>query len=219
LKLKATVQVIFDLDGTLIDSAPDLHHAVNRMLADLGGAPLSLAQVRSMVGDGASLLIERSLAASGCSTADQGQALRSFLAFYAQDPVAHTQLFPGVAETLERLTEQGILLALCTNKPEALTRDILERLQLTRYFAQVAGGDTFPFRKPDPRMLLRLLEPAGTAPARALLVGDSEVDAATASAAGVPFILVSYGYHRSSLEEIGSRAVIDDLRMLPALLA
>jgi phosphoglycolate phosphatase len=170
------------------------------------------------VGDGAGLLVERALAASSLPADMHGEALRAFLAFYAEDPIQHTQLYPGVLETLERLAERGHALALCTNKPEAPAREILERMHLAQYFAQVAGGDTFPFRKPDPRMLLALLEPSGTAPERAVLVGDSEVDAATAHNAQVPFVLMSYGYHRTPLAQISSHAVLDDLRALPDLL-
>jgi phosphoglycolate phosphatase len=213
-----TLQAIFDLDGTLIDSAPDLHQAVNRMLAQHGRAPLSLAQVRGMVGDGAGKLIEQVLAARGLSAALQAAALRSFLAFYEEEPLVHTQLYPGVPETLQELKDRGLPLALCTNKPEAPTREILARLDLARYFGQVIGGDTHPFRKPDPRMLLSLLEPS-VSPGSAVLVGDSEVDAATAAAAGVPFVLMSYGYHRGPLEGIASLARLDDMRALPALLA
>jgi phosphoglycolate phosphatase len=217
--LKTTVQVIFDLDGTLIDSAPDLRLAVNRMLAGHGRAPLSLTQVRAMVGDGAGALIERVLAASGLPAALQGEAVGAFLAFYAQDPVTYTQPYPGAAATLKQLRERGLALAVCTNKPEGPAREVLTRLQLAHYFPQVVGGDTFPFRKPDPRMLLNLLAAGGTPPQRAVLVGDSEVDAATAQAAGVPFILMSYGYRRSAPEEITSLVVLDDLRSLPDLLA
>jgi phosphoglycolate phosphatase len=215
---QATHQVIFDLDGTLIDSAPDLQLAVNRMLAGYGRGPLPVTQIRRMVGDGAGALIERVLDASGLPDALQGEAVHAFLAFYAEDPVTHTQLYPGALETLDALKERGLPLALCTNKPEAPAREVLTRLHLAEYFPQVVGGDTFPFRKPDPRMLLRLLAP-GTSPLSAVLVGDSEVDAATAQAAGVPFILMSYGYHRTPLAQLTSTAVLDDLRALPGVLA
>jgi len=213
-----TVQVIFDLDGTLIDSAPDLQHALNRMLAGYGCEPLPLVKVRAMVGDGAGVLIERALAACGLPVSAHSEALGAFLAFYNQDPVIHTQLYPGVVETLERLAQRGHRLALCTNKPEAPAREILARMQLAHYFPQVAGGDTFPFRKPDKRMLLALLEATGVAPDRAVLVGDSEVDSATALNAQVPFVLMSYGYHRAPLAQISNHAVLDDLRVLPELL-
>lgn len=216
MKDKTTLQVIFDLDGTLIDSAPDLHAAVNRMLGDLGLAPLSLPEVRRMVGDGAGALISRVLAARGVDPALQPQALRAFLSCYAEDPVKHTKVYPGVREALVRLGEAGLGLSLCTNKPEAPTREVLKRLELASHFVQVVGGDTFPFRKPDPRVLQHLL---GDTPAQqAVLVGDSEVDAATASAAGMPFVLVSYGYHRSALAEISRDALLDDLMGLPELL-
>ena len=216
LRLK---QVIFDLDGTLIDSAPDLHRAVNLMLAQLGTAPLPLAQVRGMVGDGAAALIQRSLSACSLSGADEAAALEAFLAFYAQDPTAHTRIYPGVPETLDLLRERGIQLAICTNKPAGLTHTILERLGLLEYFPHVLGGDSLPFRKPDPRMLLHLLAAMGTDPAAALLVGDSEVDAATARSASVPFVLVTYGYHRGPIAQIPYLTAIEDLRALPALLA
>lgn len=219
MTLKATVQVIFDLDGTLIDSAPDLAHAVNRMLEGYGRGPLPLSQVRVMVGDGAGMLIERALTASGLPGTLHGEALRSFLNFYAQDPVSHTLVYPGAVETLQQLASRGLTLALCTNKPEGPTHEVLQQLQLAQFFPQVVGGDSFAFRKPDPRMLFALLEPAGTPPERAVLVGDSEVDAATAHNAKVPFILMSHGYHRTPVEEISSHAVLDELRGLLDLLA
>lgn len=215
----ATVQVIFDLDGTLIDSLPDLHHALNQMLAGYGRDPLPLEQVRTLVGDGAGILVGRALEARGLPATAQGEALSRFLSFYSQDPIQHTQLYPGVIETLEALAQRGHALALCTNKPQAPTREILERMHLARYFSHVVGGDSFPFRKPDPRMLLALLEPTGTAPERAVLVGDSEVDSATAVNAQVPFILMSYGYHRAPVGQISKTAVLDDLRLLPDLLS
>ena len=210
--------VAFDLDGTLIDSAPDMHRAVNLMLADLGCNPLTLDDIRSMVGDGASALIARALAARQCVNVDTGKALADFLRHYEANPTAHTRPFPGVAETLERLQAFGLNLAICTNKPTRLTEMILERLDLTRFFKRVVAGDSMPFRKPDPRALLEVLNGFGTPPAAAILVGDSEVDAATAEAAKVPFILMTYGYHRGPIDAISSIATLDHFGEIATLL-
>lgn len=210
--------VVFDLDGTLIDSAPDMHRAVNLMLRDLGCNPLSLPEIRTMVGDGAAALIARALAARQCVTADAGASLELFLDYYKEEPTAATRLFPGVPETLARLHSVGLTLAVCTNKPGDLTETILERLQVIRYFDRVVAGDTLPYRKPDPRALLNVLEGFGTPQAATLLVGDSEVDAATASAASVPFVLMTYGYHRGPVQEIASVATLDHFPELATLL-
>ncbi len=210
--------VIFDLDGTLIDSAPDMHRAVNLMLRDLGCNPLSLPQIRTMVGDGAAALIARALAARQCVTADAEESLERFLRYYEEEPTSATRLFPGVPETLGRLHAAGLTLAVCTNKPSGLTQLILERLQVSRYFDRVVAGDTLPYRKPDPRALLEVLQGFDTPESASLLVGDSEVDAATASAANVPFVLMTYGYHRGPVEEIASVATLDRFPELATLL-
>jgi phosphoglycolate phosphatase len=210
--------VVFDLDGTLIDSAPDMHRAVNLMLADIGCAPLSLPQIRSMVGDGASALIARALAARHCVSADPNEALATFLEHYESEPTAATSTFQGVAETLGRLQAAGLTLAVCTNKPGRLTTMILERLGLERYFTRVVSGDSLPFRKPDPRALLDVVDGFGRARAATLMVGDSEVDAATAQAASVPFVLMTYGYHRGPIADISSVATLDHFHELATLL-
>jgi phosphoglycolate phosphatase len=210
--------VVFDLDGTLIDSAPDMHRAVNLMLDDLGCAPLTLPDIRSMVGDGASALIARALAARQCVSADPAKALSDFLAHYEADPTHVTRTFAGVAETLERLRSIGLTLAVCTNKPSRLTGMILERLGIDHYFARVVAGDSMPFRKPDPRALMEVVDGFGTAKEATLMVGDSEVDAATAHAASVPFALMTYGYHRGPIEDISSVATLDHFGELATLL-
>lgn len=210
--------VVFDLDGTLIDSAPDMHRAVNLMLADMGCTPLTLPDIRSMVGDGASALVARALAARQCVNADPTRALARFLSHYEAEPTAGTRIFPGVSATLERLQAAGLTLALCTNKPTHLTGVILERLGIARFFVRVVSGDTLPFRKPDPRTVLELVHGFGTAKAATLLVGDSEVDAATAHAANVPFVLMTYGYHRGPIDDIASVATLDHFHELATLL-
>jgi phosphoglycolate phosphatase len=210
--------MVFDLDGTLIDSAPDMHLAVNRMLAGLGANPLSLPEIRTMVGDGASALIARALAARHCVTADPGKALAEFLAYYEADPTAVTKTFPGVPETLERLRAAGLQLAICTNKPTRLTQMIIERLGISQYFTRVLAGDSMPFRKPDPRALMEVLNGFDTPPAATIMVGDSEVDAATAHGANVPFVLMTYGYHRGPIDAISSIATLDHFGELATLL-
>ena len=210
--------VVFDLDGTLIDSAPDMHRAVNLMLADLGCAPLTLPDIRSMVGDGASALIARALAARHCVSADPAKALDEFLEHYEADPTNVTRTFPGVADTLGRLQATGLTLAVCTNKPSRLTSMILEGLEIDRFFTRVVAGDTMPFRKPDPRALMEVVDGFGTPKEATLMVGDSEVDAATAHSAGVPFVLMTYGYHRGPIEDISSVATLDHFQELATLL-
>jgi phosphoglycolate phosphatase len=210
--------VVFDLDGTLIDSAPDMHRAVNLMLAGLGCNPLTLADIRGMVGDGASALIARALAARQCVNVDTGKALAEFLEHYETNPTACTLPFAGVPETLQRLQASGLILAVCTNKPTKLTHMILERLGLLPFFKRIVAGDTLPFRKPDPRALMDVLNGFDTPPAAAVLVGDSEVDAATAQAANVPLILMTYGYHRGPIDAISSIATLDHFAELATLL-
>jgi len=188
------------------------------MLADLGCPPLALAEIRTMVGDGASALIARALAARHCVTADPSKALEKFLEHYEADPTEFTRTFPGVPETLERLQAFGLTLAICTNKPARLTEMILKQLGIERFFVRVVAGDTLPFRKPDSRALLEVLNSFGTPPAATLMVGDSEVDAATAHAAKVPFVLMTYGYHRGPIDGISSIATLDHFRELATLL-
>jgi phosphoglycolate phosphatase len=209
--------IAFDLDGTLIDSAPDLAAAVNGMLAAFGCAPLPLAQVRTMIGDGVAMLVARALAARGCEPADPAAASRLFMRHYESDATSRTTVFPGVSAALEALRAAAIPLAVCTNKPERISERILESLGLAAYFTRVVGGDSTPFRKPDPRMLLALLAAFDAPPPRSLLVGDSEVDAATARGAAVPFVLMTQGYHRGPVQEIACIAALEGFRELPAL--
>jgi phosphoglycolate phosphatase len=209
--------VIFDLDGTLIDSAPDLAAAINNMLAGYGRKPLSVAEVRRMVGDGVAMLVARALAARDCKPEDPAAAERSFTRHYESDATSLTTVFPGAVRALQAMSAAGIPLAVCTNKPARLAAGILDSLGLAGYFARVIGGDSLPFRKPDPRMLFGLLEAFGIGPEGSLLVGDSEVDAATASAAGVPFVLMKHGYRRGPAEEIPCSAALESFAELPAL--
>ena len=209
--------IVFDLDGTLIDSAADLAAAVNAMLADYGCAPLPVPEVRRMIGDGVAMLVARALAASHCERADPAEAARIFMRHYEADATSLTTAFPGVAAALQTLRAAGIPLAVCTNKPARVAAGILGSLGLAKYFARVIGGDSLPFRKPDPRALLALVVAFAAGPDSTLLVGDSEVDAATAHAAGVPFVLMKHGYRRGPAEEIRCIAALENFAELPSL--
>lgn len=210
--------VVFDLDGTLIDSAADLAVAINSMLAGFGCEPLPVPEVRRMIGDGVATLVARALAARHCAHADRAEAAQIFMRHYEAGAIALTSAFPGVEPALRALRAAAIPLAVCTNKPARITAAILESLGLAEYFARVLGGDSLPFRKPDPRVLLSLLEAFDCRPEAALLVGDSEVDAATARAAGVPFVLMKHGYLRGPAEEIRCIAALERFEELPALI-
>ncbi len=213
--------VLFDLDGTLIDSAPDLAAALNRLLAGEGRRELSLGEVVAMIGDGAPKLIERAFAATGDGVEGRRlEALRAaFLADYEANGAVLTRPYPGVVETLERLTGEGLRLGLCTNKPGRATRAVLAELGLAGHFGAVLGGDELDgVRKPDPRHLLALLELLGAGPERAAMVGDSENDVAAARAAGLPVIVVAFGYAHAPPGELGAEAVIERFTQLPEAL-
>jgi phosphoglycolate phosphatase len=201
--------LIFDLDGTLVDSAPDLRIAVNTVLAEYGGEPLPLPQIRSMIGDGAAQLVARAFAARRIDPGDPKAALKRFFSIYEADPTANTVLYEGVGEVLRAMHAKKFELAVCTNKPASPANEILRRLGVADYFKQVIGGDTHPFKKPDPRMLTQLLSDFEVGADAALMVGDSEVDAATAQTAGVPFALMTYGYRRGAVADIPCLAALD----------
>jgi phosphoglycolate phosphatase len=215
-KLAATMTparnaLVFDLDGTLIDSAPDLHRCLNAVLAEQGRAGVSLADIRAMVGDGAAKLVERGFADTGAAVepAALPELVQRFLLHYSAGRHALTHAFPGVADTLAALRERGYRLGVCTNKPYGPTMEILETLGLTGYFGAVTGGDSLPVRKPDPGHLLGTLDLLGATAARAVMIGDSANDVAVARAAGVPAIVVRYGYTRTPVEELGADAIIE----------
>jgi phosphoglycolate phosphatase len=210
--------VVFDLDGTLIDSAGDLLYAANQVLETFGCAPLSLREFRRMLGDGVATLISRALAARACVVPER-EALERFLEHYKTNLTRLTRPYAGAQVTLELLHTTGLKLAVCSNKPTDLARVILERLGLDRYFTRVLGGDSLPFLKPDRRVLIEAVTALESAPASSLFVGDSEVDASTAIAAGVPFVLMTHGYHRGPVSDIPSLATLDTFQQLGEFLA
>jgi phosphoglycolate phosphatase len=190
--------VIFDLDGTLIDSKQDLVCAVNAARAHLGVAPLDDETVFSYVGEGAPVLIRRALGPG--ATGDQVKdALDFFLAFYNNHMIDHTVLYPGVPETLDRLAEAGVKMAVLTNKPVRISRAIVEALGVSRYFQRVYGGNSFEQKKPDPIGIATLLAECAATPGRAIMVGDSAVDIRTARNANVMSCGVTYGFQPETL--------------------
>ncbi|MCI0429818.1 MAG: phosphoglycolate phosphatase [Rhodospirillales bacterium] len=203
--------LIFDLDGTLVDSAPDLHRALNVLLAEKGCAAVSFAAVRAMVGDGAAKLVERGIAHAGapCEVATLPALVERFLFHYGRGRHALTTAFPGVVETLATLRRRGYRLGVCTNKPYRPTMEILEALGLASFFGAVTGGDSLSVRKPDPGHLLGTLELLGTTARTAVMVGDSANDVAVARAAGARAVVVSYGYTMVPPVELGGDALID----------
>jgi phosphoglycolate phosphatase len=212
--------VLFDLDGTLVDSAPDLRLALERLLGEEGLPAPDLAAVRGMIGEGARVLVERALRAAGLPP-DEAQTTRlhaRFLELYAAEPCRDAVLFAGARDVLAGLCAAGTGLGLCTNKPQRPTELLLEALGLGDMFGAVLGGDALPWRKPDPRHALAVLERLGAAPGTAVLVGDSRIDLATARAAGLPCVLVSFGYSDAPAEQLGADAVIARLDELPAVL-
>jgi phosphoglycolate phosphatase len=217
--MAGTRLVLIDLDGTLIDSIGDIHAAVNRLLAEQGQEPLELPAVRRMVGDGAGVLVERVMAARPALGLAPSAALQRYLDLYEAEPLGLTTLYPGVAETLERLHQRGYRLAVCTNKPERPSRAILASFGLSDRFERIVGGDSLPWRKPDRRMLDGIMADLGETLATTVLVGDSEVDAAAAAAAGVNFVLMSYGYRRGPVETIHCQVALDDFAELTAFFA
>jgi phosphoglycolate phosphatase len=203
--------LIFDLDGTLIDSAPDLHRSLNAVLAEQGRASVGLDGIRAMVGDGAAKLVERGFADTGkaIEPAALPELVQRFLVHYSAGRHALTTAFPGVAETLAELRGRGCRLGVCTNKPYAPTMEILELLGLSGFFGAVTGGDSLPVRKPDPGHLLGTLDLLGAPAANAVMIGDSANDVAVARAAGVPAVVVRYGYTTTPVEELGADAIIE----------
>lgn len=191
--------VVFDLDGTLLDSAPDIHAAVNRVIGRRGLAPYSLDEVKAMIGDGVKVLTERFLAGRGQA---YDQACHDELV--ADEDIRSARLtapFEGIAEVLTVLEAGGWRLAVCTNKPEGPARELLASLGLGGRFAAIGGGDSFPVRKPHPDHLRATLAAAGGVPETAVMVGDHRNDVMAAAGAGIPCIFVAWGYGPAAMAD------------------
>jgi phosphoglycolate phosphatase len=211
--------LVFDLDGTLVDSAPDLHAALNQMLRERGRPALSLPQVKRMIGDGVPTLVSRALSASGANPAAAAGALSRFLEIYEANAVRLTRPYPKVPETLASLRRQGYRTAICTNKPQRATIAVIEGLGMIELFDGIAGGDRFPVKKPDPGHLLGLIGELEARAEASAMIGDNENDAAAARAAGIPLVLMRYGYARVDPESLAADALLDHFAELPRALA
>jgi phosphoglycolate phosphatase len=210
--------LVFDLDGTLVDSVPDLRTALNQMLRERGRPPLSPPQVKQMVGDGVPTLVARALAASRADPSEAVTALPRFLEIYEANAAELTRPYPGVPETLAVLRRRGYRTAICTNKPQRATIAVLQGLDLLPLFDGIAGGDYFPVKKPDRDHLLGLIHELAGTPEATAMIGDNENDAAAAHAAGVPLVLMRYGYARVDPDSLAADALLDDFAALPGTL-
>ncbi len=207
-------RIAFDLDGTLLDSAPDICLAGNAALEGTGADPMDTGEARGYVGSGAAVFVERMMAARGLPDAQHAMLLERFIDAY-EGAVHLTQPYPGALAALERLSAQGHHLAICTNKPMRPTRAAMAHFGLDRFFGAVFGGDSLPVRKPDPAPLHAALEALGQGPA--LFVGDSEVDAETGDGAGVPTLIFTPGYRKAPLETLPHAGAFDHWDDLPDL--
>ncbi|WP_260523692.1 phosphoglycolate phosphatase [Pseudomonas sp. DNDY-54] len=212
--------VMFDLDGTLMDSVPDLAAAVDKMLMLLGREPAGIDRVRDWVGNGSRVLVRRALAGQlqheGVAEELADEALALFMQAYSGGHEL-TTVYPGVRESLDWLRERDVKLAIITNKPAQFIEPLLEEKGLAGYFQWLVGGDTLPQQKPDPAALLWVMDQAGVEPGDSLFVGDSRNDVRAAKAAAVPCVALSYGYnHGEPIANEEPALVLDDLRELVA---
>lgn len=214
--------ILFDLDGTLVDTAPDLSAATDYALQQVGRPAVGLAAVRQMVGDGARAMIEKGMnATGGIPSQDTFEAAFSaFMTYYSAHLADTSRPFPGTVSCLARLAEQGYAMAVCTNKPEGLSRTLLNQLGLSGFFSAIVGGDTLPVRKPDPAHIHGTLERMTGAPfSWAAMVGDSANDINAAKAAGLPSVVVSFGYTQIPAGELGADRLVDHYDDLPDALS
>lgn len=212
--------IVWDLDGTLVDTAPDIAFALNSVLDMRGFMPLETVTIRGMVGNGAYKLVERGFNAIGIRL--DPDHLERLVALFKREYHAcateRSRPYPGIVPALEQLRGMNVPMGVCTNKPEALSRQILDGLGLAHYFSSVIGGDTTPVIKPDPMPLMTCLDELVAPPQNSLMIGDSAVDVATARAAGVGIGVVPWGYSPAPADSLGADFVLRDATALPALL-
>jgi phosphoglycolate phosphatase len=214
----AAITVVFDLDGTLVDTAPDLVDALNVVLVREGLNAVPFETARPMIGGGARLLIERGLASQGrrCLGEEINRLYADFVEHYARHIADRSRPFPGLLGALDELLGNGCRLVVCTNKLEWLSVRLLDSLGLKDRFVAICGQDTFGVQKPDPVILQKTITVAGGVPNRAVMVGDSLTDIATARAAKVPIIAVDFGYSDAPVSSLGPDRIIDHFERLPA---
>lgn len=203
--------VIFDLDGTLVDSARDLTAALNYVLRQANRPEVAISQVRYLVGDGARAMIKKGFSETGPLPDEAGinRILQDFLAYYLENITDQTIIFPGALKVIEKLVDLGIPLGLCTNKALKLTEKLMTEIGLADYFSAIVGGDSFDYRKPDPRHLTSTLDMMNCSPHRAVMVGDSVNDILAARGAGMPVICLSLGYSKTPIADLNPDGVFD----------
>ena len=218
---KSAATIIFDLDGTLVETAPDLVATLNVVLAREGMAPVPYEIARNFVGGGAKLMIARGIEAEGRVVDDRtlDRMFADFIAYYADNVAVHSRPFPGLIEALDTLEERGWRLAVCTNKLEHLSVLLLNELKLTHRFVAICGQDTFGIQKPDPEILRRTIAAADGDVRQSIMVGDSETDILTARAAGIPVIAVDFGYSERPVSEYSPDRLISHFAQLPDQIA
>src|SRR5256714_1772837 len=209
--------IVFDLDGTLVDTAPDLIDTLNAILASHDVAPIAFDEARTMIGGGVKPLLQRGLASKGVQLPpeDIDRLYAEYLEVYAAHIADGSKPFPGLERALDALDARGCRLAVCTNKLEWLSVKLLKELGLAQRFAAICGQDTFTMRKPDPDMLRLTIVRAGGDTGHAVMVGDSMTDIATARAAAVPVIAVDFGYTEKPAAELGADRLISHFDALP----
>jgi phosphoglycolate phosphatase len=214
----AAPTIVFDLDGTLIDTAPDLIDTLNAILSRHGVAAVAFEEARTMIGAGVKPLLQRALAARGkeFQSEEIERLYNEYLTIYAEQIADRSRPFPGLEPALDTLAGYGCSLAVCTNKLEWLSVKLLKQLKLAPRFAAICGQDTFTMRKPDPDMLRLTIARAGGDTGHAVMIGDSMTDVATARAAGVPVIAVDFGYTDTPPSELGADRLIGHFDELPA---
>jgi phosphoglycolate phosphatase len=210
--------LIFDLDGTLVDTAPDLLNALNAVLVEEGRRPADIDDLRRLIGHGARLMLGEAFALSGERPApERVEALIDrFIGHYRDHLMDESRPYSGVVETLKTLKRDGARMAVLTNKPEEMAVPLLRALDLTQYFEAIHGAGRYSYMKPDPRVMHHVLDELGADHGHAVMIGDSATDVATARAVGIPVIVLSYGYTPTPPHELGADAVIDDFANLPA---
>jgi phosphoglycolate phosphatase len=210
--------IVFDLDGTLIDTAPDLIHTLNLVLTQEGLPAIRYAEARNLIGEGAQVMIQRALAAEGrdVTDAEMERLYGAFIDHYSEHIADRSRPFPGLDRALDDLDGAGFKLAVCTNKLEWLSLRLLEALSLTRRFAAICGPDTFGVQKPDPEIFRQTVRRAGGEPSRAIMIGDSKTDVHTGRAARVPVIAVDFGYSDVPIASLQPDRIISSYSELPA---
>jgi phosphoglycolate phosphatase len=211
--------IIFDLDGTLVDTAPDLIDTLNVILRRAGVPEVPYDIARSLIGHGARRMIEGGLASAGRTEGDVDRMFADFIAYYADHVADRSQPFPGVQAALDTLAGRGCTFAVCTNKLEWLSVRLLTALGLAGRFAAICGQDTFVVQKPNPEALLGTLRRAGGSREMAVMVGDSQTDIATARAALVPVVAVDFGYSEIPMTELNPDKIISTYNALPGVIA